>query len=61
MKIQTMNINGQTGIIIESDQEPSSVVCFGIDNNQHSTDICHSKSRKIKVSREVLRVLGRVG
>jgi RNA polymerase sigma-70 factor, ECF subfamily len=33
MKIQTMNINGQTGIIIESDQEPSSVVCFDIDNN----------------------------
>ena len=34
LKIQTMNINGQTGIMIESKLEPSSAVCFDIDNNQ---------------------------
>jgi RNA polymerase sigma-70 factor, ECF subfamily len=34
LKIQTTNINGQTGIIIESNLEPSSVVCFDINNNQ---------------------------
>jgi RNA polymerase sigma-70 factor, ECF subfamily len=34
LKVQMKNINGQSGIIIESDVEPSSVVCFDIDNNQ---------------------------
>jgi len=34
MKVQPKNINGQTGLLIESDQEPTSVVCFDIVNNR---------------------------
>lgn len=34
LEIQTAIINGQTGIIIKNDIEPSSVVCFDINDNQ---------------------------
>jgi RNA polymerase sigma-70 factor, ECF subfamily len=34
MTVQPKNINGQTGLLIESDQEPKSVVCFDIEDNR---------------------------
>ena len=34
MKVELKNINGQTGLLIESDQEPASIVCFDIENTR---------------------------